>query len=387
MKWIPKWPIQEPQINSKDMKNLIPLIMTLFGCAALMAQKNQDKPHQLRLSAYVDGYLAGYSNDIPQQEFQPFITVGARDNTFGVNVAQLGLHYEHQNVRGNVTLHYGDIPQATWSNDFNMIQEANMGVRLTEGLWLDAGFFATHIGTESFLPKNNMLSSTAFATYNEPFYQAGAKLSYGNVANWHFELWGLNGYNSFVDNNDAKSVGVLVSHDFSDNTSITYTNLYGRESEDGIFPKQQRFYQNIYLNQNWNDKVFLTVGFDYGLQTHSELENAGETATMYNALATLRYQFDPMWSITGRYEIFKDQNGFISGTVQDTNGNLAGVELVGYTLGTEYRPVANAYIRAEARYASTDEDLEIFVKDGETVDHRFELLFTMGWELDHLFNF
>lgn len=369
------------------MKSFIIVIANVLAFSIVNAQSNGDKPHQLTLSAYVDGYFAGYSNDISQQEFQPYITVGARDNTFGVNVAQLGLHYEHQHVRGNVTLHYGDIPQATWSNDFNMIQEANMGVRISEGLWLDAGFFATHIGTESFLPKNNMLSSTAFATYNEPFYQAGAKLSYGNVANWHFELWGLNGYNSFVDNNDAKSVGVLVSHDFSDNTSITYTNLYGRESEDGIFPKQRRFYQNIYLNQNWNDKVFLTVGFDYGLQTHSELENAGETATMYNALATLRYQFNPMWSITGRYEIFKDQNGFISGTVQDTNGNLAGVELVGYTLGTEYRPVANAYIRAEARYAGTDDDLEIFVKDGETVDHRFELLFTMGWELDHLFNF
>ena len=71
----------------------------------------------------------------------------------------------------------------------------------------------------------------------------------------------------------------------------------------------------------------------------------------------------------------------------DTVGNPAGVELVGYTLGTEYRPIANAYIRAEARYAGTEDDLGLFVKDGETVDHRLEVLFTMGWYLDHLFNF
>lgn len=369
------------------MKKIMALAVAALGFTAANAQETEENKHSLTVSGYVDSYFAGYDNDLGQQKFQPFITVGARDNTFGVNVAQFGLHYEHEKVRGNVTLHYGDIPQATWSGDFNMIQEANVGLRLTDGLWLDTGFFTTHIGTESFLPKNNMLSSTAFITYNEPFYQAGAKLSYENVENWYFELWALNGYNNYVDNNDAKSVGALISHNFSENTSITYTNIYGRESEDGISPEQNRFYQNIYLNQNWNDKVFLTLGFDYGIQTNSELDNPEETATMYGGLVTARYQFSPEWSLTGRAELFKNKNGFISGTTINTERNFAGVELTGYTLGTEYRPINNAYLRAEARYTSAADELEIFINNGQPTNNRFEVLVTMGFEIDKVFKF
>ena len=370
------------------MKKLMTLAVAALGIAVAHAQETEEEnKHSLRLTGYVDGYFAGYDNDLGQQEFQPFITVGARDNSFGINVAQFGLHYQHEKVRGNVTLHYGDIPQATWSGDFNMLQEANVGVLLTNGLWLDAGFFRTHIGTESFLPKNNMLSSTAFKTYNEPFYQAGAKLSYDNVENWYFELWALNGYNNFVDNNDAKSVGALISHNFSENTSITYTNIYGRESEDGISPEQNRFYQNIYLNQNWNNKVFLTIGFDYGIQTNSELKNSSETANMYAGLVTARYQFMPKWSMTGRAELFKDENGFISGTTINANGSIKGLELTGYTLGTEYRPIPNAYLRAEARYTHVADDLEIFINDGQPSNHRLEVLLTMGLEIDKMFKF
>ncbi|GAA0873354.1 porin [Gangjinia marincola] len=355
--------------------------MSIFG------QKDASVQHKLSLSAYVDTYFAGYDNDLNQQEFQPFITVGARDNTFGVNVAQVGLNYMHEKIRGNFILHYGDIPQATWSDEFNAIQEANVGVKIIDGLWLDAGFFATHIGTESFLPKNNLLSHTMYLTFNEPFYQAGAKLSYDTLENWYIELWALNGYNNFVDNNDAKSLGTLINYTISKNTSITYTNLYGRESEDSSPIDQDRFYQNIYINHHWNEKIYLIAGFDYGFQTNSDLQETNETASMYGGMITARYQFNPTFSVTGRAEIFNDKNGFISGTVIDANGNEAGIELTGFTLGTEYRPLENSYLRAEVRNTRASDDLEIFMKNDELTNNRFEVLFTMGIAFEQLFGF
>lgn len=346
---------------------------------------NVEKDHRFMVSGYGDSYGSAYSTNLNQQEFQPYVTVGARDNSFGVNVAQFSASYNHKFVRSTITLHWGDIPKATWSSEFNEIQEANVGVKLTEGLWLDAGFFRTHIGTESFLPKNNMLSSTAFVTYNEPFYQAGAKLSYDALKDWDFELWALNGYNNFIDNNDAKSVGALVTYNFNDDASLTYTNIYGRESEDSIEPKQNRFYQNIYLNKNWNQQVFLSVGFDYGLQTNSELQNSDATASMYGGLATLRYQFTPKFSLTGRGEIFKDKNGFISGTFENKNGETFGVEMTAFTLGAEYRPINNAYIRAEGRFTNATDNLDIFMDKNGLTNHRCELLLTMGVNFEKSF--
>jgi hypothetical protein len=204
---------------------------------------------------------------------------------------------------------------------------------------------------------------------------------------WYFELWAFNGYNLHVDNNDAKSVGVQVTHSFGDQTSITYTNLYGRESADDAPLEQVRFYQNIYLNQNWGDSWFLTVGFDYGMQTNSVLDNPEETATMYAGLVTLRHQFNPKWSLTTRGEVLIDKNGFTTGTVLDSSGDMTGFELYGLSLGGEYRPTPNSYLRAEGRYTQAADELEIFIENGSTTNQRWEFLVTMGLDLEKAFSF
>lgn len=369
------------------MNRMLSFCMCLisFTHTVTYAQEKTPDDHTLTLSTYVDGYYSGYNTDADGNTFRPYITVGARGNSIGINVAQIGINYAHKNIRSNVVLHYGDIPQATWSSNHNNIQEGNVGIKLAEGVWFDAGAFATHIGTESFLPKNNMLSSTAFKTYNEPFYQTGAKLTYDKPENLELQFWILNGYNSFVDNNKSKSLGFLLSYSLSDNTSITYTNLIGREDPFGSNIVQNRFYQNIYLNTSWQDQVFLTAGFDMGTQTNSDLQNSDESALMYAGLLTSRYQFDPKWSITARAEIFNDKNGFISGLVQNTDNEAVGLELFGFTFGTEYKPAENAYFRAETRFTNAPEYLKIFRADNADQNSRLEILLTMGLALEKIF--
>lgn len=335
--------------------------------------------------------MSPFSNDLNQQTFQPYTTAGARDNTFGVNVAQIGLHYTSNSIRGNFIYHDGGIPKATWSSNFNNLQEANAGFKLLNGLWLDMGFFATHTGTESFLPKENMLGQTSFITYNEPFYQAGAKLSYGAKNNWNFELWVVNGYNRHVDNNDAKSVGVLVNKEFSKNTSITYSNMYGRESDDSSAVDQYRFYNNIYLNHNWKDKIYLTAGFDLGTQTNTDLSNADKTALMYAGLLTVRYQFTPKYSVTARGEFSEDENGFINGLYQtgfvgfSLSPVYEGISLYGITLGGEYKPNDNSYVRLDGRYLATGNNQDIFIENGSVTNERLEVMITIGFFIDKAF--
>lgn len=368
----------------KSIKYLFP---SLVLCAAHLNAQEEYIENQptLNFSAYADTYYSLYTNDLEANAFQPYTTVSPRDERFGLNVAQIGLSYDSEKVRGNFTLHWGDIPQATWSSEFTNVQEANVGVRLSRDWWLDAGFFTTHIGTESFLPKNNFLSSTAVATYNEPFYQAGAKLSYEGSEKFYAELWAVNGYNNFLDANDAKSFGVLLSYSFSENTSLTYTNLLGRESLDDASVDQFRTYHNLYLNTRFGEQLYLILGGDLGTQSNSKGSDLSETAVMYNALATLRYEIDPRWSITGRGEIFNDSHGFVSGVLPTLNSEIQGLELWGATLGSEYRPNENAYMRAEARYLDVDDNTPIFEGDFST-HKRWELMFTMGYRFDKLFD-
>lgn len=368
------------------MKRSINLFTALFaGIFCGNAQEEQKtKPQTLEFSAYTDAYYGYFTNKLEANDFQPYATVSPRSERFGLNVAQFGMSYSSEKVRGNVVFHWGDIPQATWAEDFTNVQEANVGVQFAKNWWLDAGFFTTHIGTESFLPKNNLLSSTAVVTYNEPFYQAGAKLSYEGSDRFHAEFWAVNGYNYFLDANNAKSYGLLFSYNFSEYTSLTYTNLFGRESQDNAAVDQFRTYHNLYLNTSFGENIFLTLGGDLGTQSNSSGADLSETAVMYGALATIRYQIDGQWSVTARGEIFNDDDGFISGVLPTHNNEFQGLGLWAITMGSEYRPAENAYIRAEARYLDIDENTPVFM--GDYSDHRrWEIMFTMGFEFDKLF--
>jgi hypothetical protein len=326
----------------------------------------------LVLSAYVDAYYAAYSNAAPD-ELQPYITVGARHNTLSLNVAQLGLHYTHERVRANFTYHTGDIVSATWADRFTNVQEANVGVNLGGNWWFDAGLFRTHIGAESFLPKNIHTSSTAFVTYNEPFYQAGARVSYAAGDKWQLEGWLLNGYNQFVDDNEAKSFGLLATYAPSERTSFTYTNLLGNEAEPGLGRRQFRVYQNAYWEQQWGNRFSSLLGVDVGTQSNSQLVVDGEEALLYATLLSFRYAFTERWSLSGRGEVFRDRTGFISGIFFTPEGRQTGAKMNGLTLGTEFRPHPTTYLRAEGRYVTTADGFRLA---GE--ERRWELLLTAG---------
>ncbi|AWW30207.1 hypothetical protein DN752_08760 [Echinicola strongylocentroti] len=328
-------------------------------------------------SGYAEVYYAAYSDSLGANALQKFATTAPRDQRFSLNIVQVGIHYQDERIRGNLTLHYGDIPKAIWDPNFPVPQEANVGVKLANEWWVDAGFFRTHIGTESFLPKDNYTTSTTVASYNEPFYQSGVRIAYEGSDKFDFQFWVVNGYNYFLDANNAKSVGLLFSYSLREDLQLTYTNLFGRESLDGITPKQYRTYHNLYLNYNPSPKIYLTVGGDVGTQSHSQLAKPDNTALMYNALATLRYQFTDVYSVTGRVETFQDPEGFISGTYEDRFGNMNGLQLTGYTLSTEYKPSSISYVRLEGRWIQAKEDLTIFHHNGPTND-RLEGSLSMG---------
>ncbi|SNS69540.1 Putative beta-barrel porin-2, OmpL-like. bbp2 [Ekhidna lutea] len=351
-------------------------------CLLLVIQSNaQNDTTIIELTGYIDTYYASYSNKLATGEMQPYITVAPRDNQFGLNIAEIGATYNTGEVRGTFVIQYGDIAEATWSERFKTIQEAWVGVEITEGVWLDGGFFTTHIGAESFLPKNNYLSSTDIGTYNEPFYQSGARVSYERSEKFDAQFHLVSGYNLFLDNNDAKSVGMLFSYKFNEDISLAYTNLYGRESPEDS-DKQNRFYHNIYLTWDPNDKVSTIIGGDMSTQTNSKLNEPTETAVMFNAVAIARYRFTDRYSTTGRLEFFNDKDGFISGVLVNQDGERQGLKASAFTLGLEYAPTRQSYLRAETRWTWADKDLLIFNKGGNASNTRTEFVINMGFYFD-----
>lgn len=339
---------------------------------------HNNKP-SLTVSGYVDVYYGYYTDSVGTGKYQKFLAISPRSNSFGVNIAQATENFTSDRIRSTATLQFGDLPTAAWSPVFNYIQEANVGIRLAKNLWVDGGFFKTHIGTESLLPKDNITSSVSVITFYEPWWQAGARLVYTNNDNkFYGAFYVVNGYNQFVATNNKKAFGLALSYNFSDYFSIGYYNFLSDDTPDSITTSHWRFLNNLVFNISIGKKLKIIAGADYIAQQKSELSNSSGTAVVYSCILTVKYQFAKKFGVYGRYEEYNDKNGILSGAFLDASNALEGYQIQGGTLGIEYKPIENSYVRLEGRILNSLNNLYPFYTDGNYVTNREEVMLNMG---------
>ena len=354
------------------------LACLLLGFPGLVSAQSKDSSAQFKISGYLDAYYARYSDSVGVGHYQKFAAESPKNNELGLNIAQITASYTSSKVRAVITLHYGDLPTSAWSPVYNMIQEANMGIQLRPKLWLDAGFFKTHIGTEALLPKDNVATSISVITLYEPWFQSGAKLTYSPNEKYVFCLHVLNGYNTFVDNNSKKSIGITAFYAPNDKFNVGYYNLYGDEMPDTMAGSHKRFLNNLVFNYQFTPKLKGIAGFDYISQQNSGLTDPTKTASITSAILTLKYQFHSQIAGYGRFEYFSDPDGFLTGTILDAAGNTTGYKLTGYTIGLEYKMTDNSYFRLEGRDLNMDKDQKIFRTNGQDTNNRLEGMLNFG---------
>lgn len=350
-------------------------LLILIVCSAM--QVTAQLPKGLTISGYADAYLAYYTDSLPAGTYQRFPAYAPRSNSIGLNIAQLSAAYKSEKARALITLHYGDIPASSWSGTYNAIQEANAGIRLHKKLWLDAGFFRTHIGAEGLYPKENIASSLALVTIYEPYYQAGFKLTYQISKKLEARLYLLNGYNIFEESNRKKSLGMLFTYTFSDSCSLVYANYYGNDAPDSVHTGNTRFYNNVSFYYE-RKKMRLTAGLDFAFQQNADYVHAGGTGSMIGGLLAARYTIYRQVNLYTRAEAFYDHDGFLGGFYKDAAGSDKPLKAIGGTLGIEYKPMENAYIRLEGHNLQSYNDVKPFYRDGKYTDRRYETIFSLG---------
>jgi len=353
------------------MKKILILLFVFASCSAAIAQDFT----KFSLGGYVDTYYS-WDNDKNGNSLRQFSSIAPYREEFRLNIAQVSLKYNDENVHGAITLQYGDIPAVNWPANQQFIQEAYAGFQPAKKLWIDAGYFLTHIGAEGLLPKGNFLTSLALATYYEPFYQSGVRLSYEFSPKFYGAIHLLNGYNVFTDNNKNKSIGLTLGYKPKNNLEIIYNNLVGNEMPSGVNGKT-RIYNNLVVKFSPSKKVDILLGGDVAMQEKSGLTDTTSSAVMYSGLAAVKFKPSPKFSVSVRGEIFTDKDGFLSGVITQSDGTSSGLKAYGITLGFEVRPVTNAYFRMEGRYLSSDSNQKIFFDSKNT---RIEAITNIGVE-------
>ncbi|MGZ3864180.1 MAG: outer membrane beta-barrel protein [Bacteroidia bacterium] len=354
--------------------------LALTGTRIVSNEERAVEAPKLTIGGYVSAYYAIYSDTADANNFQKFPTTAPQSNAFSLNLAQISAKYSSNSLRAITVLHFGDMPRSVWSPVYNYIQEANAGIRLLKKVWLDAGFFRTHIGLESIQPRENIASSVAVATFFEPYYMAGAKLSVHVSDKLALQLNAFNSFNGFIESNQKKALGFSCIYDVSSKLSITFNSLWNDDSPDTSKIKLGRLYNNLYMIYK-SKRLTLGLEANYGFQQNTSLDPAvpQKTAQMFSALAEAKVMLVNKLYIYGRAEYFNDQDEMLTGPEMNQNKQLIGLTVGGATLGIEYKPLQNTYLRLEGRELETQGDNEeIFFYNGKSSSVRYELMCSLG---------
>lgn len=297
---------------------------------------------EFRITGYVSTYFAYYDDDIEYNNFVQFPTLAPRKDQFSLNMALISFEYKSESLRSVIALHYGDIPLSSWPSTFNLIQEAHAGIRLHKKLWLDAGFFKTHIGLESFQPRENITSSMSIPNFYDPYYLSGAKLTFIATPKLNLQVCIFNGYNEYIDNNKNKALDFSMNYNSNKNFSFTYNFLTCDETPDQIKTKHQRYYQNLYATYI-HKKITLGVDANFGVQENSLKSDTSKAATLYGVILVGKYEIIPEISAYGRLEEFSDPDQILA-----TNVDI-GKKINGFTVGLELNPQKKVSFSAEWR--------------------------------------
>lgn len=332
----------------------------------------------LKLEGYIDAYYA-YDTDasvLPRtfdkrsQNTRPLNAIGFRKNEVNINTAQLTASTNADWYRGKMTVAFGTIAQQSWlPSEYLSLQEANLGFRLAENVWLDGGIFLTHVGGEALLPKNNVSSLLSLTTMFEPFYQGGLKLSYKPVEQFEIQLHALNGYGIIEATNPIPSAGLLLAYTPNSTINLIYSG-YAGNPRASTEPAAFRLYNDFNVIYNVTDKFSLRGELD--VATQSDIQSV-----YHSGFVTAHYAFTPAWSVTARGEYIVDEKGMVSAYPNLKDAGLVGG---GVTLGGEFKPTANSYVRLEARELFLDSNKNKIFADlsGNPTSNRFEILASTG---------
>jgi Putative beta-barrel porin-2, OmpL-like. bbp2 len=340
---------------------------TIIFCLFLLSFKTQaqvkDSSANLSFSGYAEAYYT-YDFNKPSDHNRPaFIYNHNRHNEFNLNLAFVKAAYNSSKMRANLALMAGTYANANLAAESGVLKnifEANIGLKLGENVWLDAGIMPSHIGFESAISKDCWNLTRGILAENSPYYETGVKLSFSPNDEWTLTALILNGWQRIqrVNGNNTPAFGTQIMFKPNENMTLNYSTFIGSDKPD--IARQMRIFHNLYGIFQINESLGLTLGFDIG--TEQKAKGTSDVNVWYTPIVIAKYSIDDKWAIAARFENYTDKNGVIIANDFNTNG---------YSVNVDFTPLSNAVFRVEGRLL--DSKNAIFIKKQGFSDTNFFL--------------
>jgi len=274
----------------------------------------------------------------------------SRNNEFNINNAFIDAKYAADNVRAGLGLQAGtyvDANYAAETQSMRHLYEAVAGFKLAEGLWVDAGIFASHIGLESAVSKDNWTLTRSLVADNTPYFETGAKFTYDPNPKWTFALLVLNGWQNIRDNNSNKAVGTQIQYKPTATLLFNSSTFFGEARNAPDDDKRMRYFHNFFFTDQIISKFSIGGQFDVGFEEKSSTDSS--LNNWYSGMVMARYQFTDRYAASARIEYYHDADGITIAT-----GTADNFVARGGSVGFDYAPAKNLLWRIELRTLHAD---------------------------------
>ena len=346
-------------------RRIVPVLpLSLLVTASLGAQVSDST--SVRFGGFVDAYFA-FDFNRPRTRDRAFTTQPARHNEFNVNLAFLEAVLSGARVRGRFAAQFGTSVQANYRgeprlgaysgpNVAQFIQEAFIGIKLSPRVWIDAGIHLSHIGSESWISRDNLTYTRSIIADYSPYYQSGVRVTWQPSASVSAMLHVVNGWQNISETNGDKALGGRVDWTVTPGATFSLYSLIGNEAPDSV-ESQLRIFQGASLKLTPTDRLTLVGTFDLGTQ-----DQGHETSTWYGTALIARVRASQQVAFVYRLERYDDADQVVIST-----GLGRPFRVTGGSFGVDVTPAPRLLWRSELRALASAE--EVFPK-GDGISKR-----------------
>ena len=327
------------------------VVLLCTATAALSAQQTTDST-RVRLNGFVDTYYA-FDVTRPADGERRFTTQPVRHDEVNVNLAWIGVTVERERMRARLALQAGTSVQANYAGEprngatsgpelSQLLQEAVVGYRISDKLWLDGGVYSSYIGLEGWTSADNPTYTRSLVAEYTPYYLSGARLTWAATPRLTAQLHVMNGWQNISENNRSKAIGARLDYTVSPALTVSYANFIGNEAPTGSSGALRVFNQ------------VMARGTASGWQWQGQVDLGQQSDSRWHGLvAIVRRPVTPRVAVVGRLERYSDPDQVIISTGRPVgftgNGASAGVD-VQLDAGLRWRSEVRGIRTADALY-------------------------------------
>lgn len=326
--------------------NVLSILLFFISFTALSAKASQEDEPDIKLSGYLETY---YIHDLnhPPDKIRPGFTYS--HNTIdkpSINLGLLKVSLNQDRLRANLAIGSGSYMRTNYAaepKDLQKIFEANVGFKLANDLWLDAGVMPSHIGFESAIGIENWTVTRSMMADNSPYFETGIRLSYtSDDGKWYASGLILNGWQRIQrpDGNTTPSFGHQLTYRPTPKITLNSSSFIGNDKSDQ--DRKMRYFHNLYGQYQLDDQWGVITALDIGA------EQANSTGNRYHVWFTpvfiVKYTSSEKLSISARAEYYQDKNEVIV-----TSGTSNGFKTFSYSTNLDYKLSNNFVIRTELK--------------------------------------